>query len=143
MFTVHNIVTNGVTDMANEKQPTPGSRGERMDTIRKAMELKREEFAERLARKAETLGLTAGGEYTASRVSRLILGRQPLTLDDAAVVMAIAPKGFGWEWFVYGVAELSSRVHPTGVVRKEPSQHAVTGSAKPRARVAGARKRVR
>lgn len=90
--------------MANEKEPTPGTRGARVDEIRKALKLGREEFAERLATKAHELRITSGGKWTPTRVSKLILGRQPISLDDAAVVVSVDPHKDAprWHWFVFG-----------------------------------------
>jgi hypothetical protein len=92
--------------MANEKEPTPGTRGFRINQIRTALQLKREEMAEALAAVAERHKVVADGDWTATRVSRLILGRQPMTLDDAAVIVIFARerglKGMGWDWLVLG-----------------------------------------
>lgn len=114
--------------MANEKKPVPGSRGERVDQIRQALGLTRDEFAGALAAKAAELRIT-GGKWSPSRVSKLILGRQPISLDDAAVVVAIDPhtKAPRWDWFVYGDSfEIGQRIPDT---RKKGGRAKAAGGA--------------
>lgn len=93
--------------MANEKEPLPGTRGWRADQLRKAIGVDRTGFAELLAAVAKRHGLDAGGKWTQSRVSRLLLSRQPIPLDDAASVVLLAREreilSFGWDWFVLGI----------------------------------------
>jgi hypothetical protein len=92
--------------MANEKEPEPGTRGFRVNEIRLELELSRADLARALADVAKVWGITEGGEWTPTRVSRLILSRQPMSLDDAAVVVKLAEahglKGKTWDWFVFG-----------------------------------------
>ncbi len=92
--------------MANEKEPTPGTRGYRADQVRRDLGLDRQQFADLLAERAAALGLTSGGKWTQTRVSKLILGRQPISLDDAAVVIDVDPEHRGWDWFVFGDARV-------------------------------------
>lgn len=92
--------------MANEKEPTPGTRGYRVNEFRKALGLSREELAEALASIAEDEGLDAGGKWTPTRVSQTILSRKPIPLDDiAAIVLLARSKGMrnvSWDWVVFG-----------------------------------------
>jgi hypothetical protein len=99
--------------MANEKAPVPGSRGERVDQIRKALGVNREEFAELVAAKAAELGVATGGKWTPTRVSKLILGRQPISLDDAVAVIALDPEERGWLWFAFGERKANRLVPDT------------------------------
>jgi hypothetical protein len=93
--------------MANEKDPEPGTRGYRVEQIRKEIGLpRRQDLAPALAEVAARIGLTEGGAWTATRISRMILGRQPMSLDDAAVVLKLAEahglEGKDWNWLVFG-----------------------------------------
>lgn len=106
--------------MANEKEPTPGTRGYRVDQVRKALKLSRDGFAGELALVAEKLRLDSGGKWTPIRVSKTILERQPLSLEDAATVAALAEirglDGYTWDWLILGksVAEAYGRKRKTG-----------------------------
>jgi hypothetical protein len=88
--------------MANEKEPTPGTRGARLNDLRKTVSLSREQLASELARVADELDLRDGGEWSQSRVSKLILGRQIMSLDDATAIVYFAEerrlKGMDWDW---------------------------------------------
>ena len=135
-----NLTIGDGTGMANEKEPVPGSRGERVDQIRKALGKSREELADVLAAKARELHVTSGGKWTPTRVSKLILGRQPISLDDAAVVVAVDPDEDAprWDWFVFGeelrIGDLAP--DPTREVRATAAEGAAK-PAKPRKRATG------
>jgi hypothetical protein len=126
--------------MANEKEPTLGTRGYRANEVRKALGITREAFAAQLARVAEAYGLREGGKWSPSRVSSLLLSKKPMTLDDAAAVLALAVErgldNFDWNWLVYGEGRQPQRMvppreRPTGklIPRPKPSRDAGRGGA--------------
>lgn len=100
--------------MANEKEPTPGTRGFRINEFRKALGLSREALADALAEIAEDESLNAGGKWTPSRVSQTILSRKPIPLDDIAAIVLLARsrgmRNVTWDWIVFGdVAKSATR----------------------------------
>lgn len=92
--------------MANEKDPTPGTRGYRINELRNALGLNREAFADALAAVAEKNGLNSGGKWTQTRVSQTILSRKPIPLDDVAAIVLLARerglRNVSWDWIVFG-----------------------------------------
>jgi hypothetical protein len=92
--------------MANEKEPEPGTRGFRINEIRKRLRLSREGFADALAAVASASGLDAGGKWTPTRVSNTVLNKKPIPLDDAAAIILLAEAegldGVSWNWLVFG-----------------------------------------
>jgi hypothetical protein len=93
--------------MARRMRPVAGSRGERVQQIKDAVEAKErreltvEEFAARLNAKAKQLGLEE--RWSGPRFSKMVHGQEP-ALEDAAVLLAIDPDGGTWEWLVFGGA---------------------------------------
>lgn len=92
--------------MANEKEPTPGTRGWRVDQVRRALGVGRKDLAPLLAEVAADLGIDEGWTWNATRVTNVILERKPMSLDEAASVVALAArrklKGLGWDWLIFG-----------------------------------------
>lgn len=92
--------------MANEKEPEPGTRGYRINELRKALGMSREELADALAKVAADEDLDGGGKWTDTRVSRTILGRKPIPLDDVAAIILLArARGLHnvtWDYIVFG-----------------------------------------
>lgn len=92
--------------MANEKEPEPGTRGYRVNELRNALGMSRERFSAALAEIAEEESLNEGGKWTPTRVSRTILSRKPIPLDDmAAIVLLARARGFRnvtWDYLVFG-----------------------------------------
>lgn len=92
--------------MANVKEPEPGTRGHRIDQLRIALKMTRGEFGDALKDVAEDEGLDGAGKWDLSRVSRTILSRKPIPLDDMAAIVRLAhSRGFRdvtWDWLVFG-----------------------------------------
>lgn len=99
--------------MANEKEPELGTRGYRINELRKALGMSREELGHALAIIAEREGLNEGGKWDASRVSRTILGRKPIPLDDIAAIVLLARarglRNVTWDYIVFGDVAKAAR----------------------------------
>lgn len=91
--------------MARKAKPVPGSRGERVQFIKDAVE-KREhaqltvvQIADRLNDVAADLGLEQ--RWNGPRFSKMVHGQEP-ALEDAACLVQLDPEERGWDWLVFG-----------------------------------------
>jgi hypothetical protein len=97
--------------MPRRSEPEPGSRGDRVQQIKKAYdkrkgrELTVVEFAAELNAQAQKLSLAKA--WSGTRFSKVVHGQDP-TLDDAAVLLAIDPEHRTWDWLVFGIRAKAS-----------------------------------
>jgi hypothetical protein len=94
-------------EMARRMKPVPGSRGERVQQIKDAVEREagREltvgEVAGRLNAIAKSLHFEEG--WSGPRFSKMVHGQEP-SLEDAACLLALDPEHRSWSWLVFGGA---------------------------------------
>lgn len=92
--------------MARRMKPVAGSRGERVQQIKDAVERKegREltvgEIAERLNAIARALNFEE--RWSGPRFSKMVHGQEP-ALEDAACLLALDPESRTWNWLVFGL----------------------------------------
>lgn len=87
-----------------EKEPAPGSRGERAKLIKEAYDKKHGpttvvDFAAALNVAAHNLGLPE--LWTGTRFSKIVHGQAP-SLDDAACLLQVDPEHRTWDWLARG-----------------------------------------
>lgn len=75
-------------------------RAERLKAIREALGLTQPEFAARLNVVATALGLEA--DYTQLNISQRETARLELDAEDYAIVSALDPTKWTWEWLAFG-----------------------------------------
>lgn len=91
--------------MARRTRPTPGSRGERVQRIKDAIddqkgrELTVAEVADLLNDAARDFGFEQ--RWSGPRFSKMVHGQEP-ALEDAACLLEVDPRKRGWDWLVFG-----------------------------------------
>jgi hypothetical protein len=75
-------------------------RGQRLRTVREALGQTQTQFAELLTRTAAQLGIDA--RYVVGDVSARETGRKALDVEDYAIVSALDPQRWSWEWLAFG-----------------------------------------
>lgn len=105
--------------MARRRKPVPGSRGERVQKIKEAVERKEgtdltvDDIADRLNAIAHALGFA--GVWSGPRFSKIVHGQEP-SLEDAACLIELDPENRTWDWLAIGDV---SRPVARGKFRKE------------------------
>ena len=100
--------------MARRRKPVPGSRGERVQEIKEAIDAREgreitvDEMAAKLNAVARGLGLEE--RWSGPRFSKMVHGQEP-ALEDAAILIATDPQRRGWDWLVFGEAKARRRQH--------------------------------
>lgn len=65
-------------------------------------------FAARVMAKAAELGISLSAKFDQSVVSKIEGAIRAIAVEEAAVYVALDPKGRGWDWFVVGAKKASA-----------------------------------
>lgn len=110
----------------------PGSRGERVQQVKEAVEAVegREISVEEMAARLNAVATAFGFEprWSGPRFSKMVHGQEP-ALEDAAAIVGVDPQKRGWEWFVFGnVAARQTRTRNTRYLTTRPEASEQTGT---------------